>query len=291
MATTNDVPAAEADDTAIELGRRFAVHGVELAWDRWGPDEGPPLVLGHGFSGSAQDFAGNIVALAADRPVIVFERRGHGTSTKTGDAATYTIDQLVADEIAFLEATGGGPVDLLGHSMGGRVAVEVAIVRPDLVRSLIMMDTSAWSFQTADEDVRAMLTAFFETYDPARGLPDTSAMRGPGDELIEARVPAGLRARREATAATFDPVALRELGMALFGNTIESMRPRLGEIAVPVTVVVGEHDHPFVDQADELAAEVGDGRVVVIAGAYHSPQLTHVPEWRAAIEGHLARVG
>ena len=62
---------------------------------------------------------------------------------------------------------------------------------------------------------------------------------------------------------------------------------RLPSIACPTTVIVGEHDHPLVDQAPELAAEVADGRLTVIEGAYHSPQLTHPSEWRAAVEAHL----
>jgi len=53
-------------------------------------------------------------------------------------------------------------------------------------------------------------------------------------------------------------------------------------------VVVGQHDHPLVDQAPELAAGVADGRLSVIEGAYHSPQLTHGAPWLAAVEAHLA---
>jgi pimeloyl-ACP methyl ester carboxylesterase len=56
-------------------------------------------------------------------------------------------------------------------------------------------------------------------------------------------------------------------------------------------VIVGEHDHPLVDQAAELAAAVADGRLSVIAGAYHSPQLTHPADWRAAVGAHLAWAG
>jgi pimeloyl-ACP methyl ester carboxylesterase len=92
-----------------------------------------------------------------------------------------------------------------------------------------------------------------------------------------------------ASSHPSDPVALRELGWQLFGEVAPTMRPRLGEIRVPVTVLVGSEDHPLVDQAPDLAAEVGDGELVVIDGAYHSPQLTHPAEWLAAIEGHLAR--
>ena len=74
-------------------------------------------------------------------------------------------------------------------------------------------------------------------------------------------------------AAAFDPYVLKALGRQLF----EGLR-RLGPPATrpdlrPVTVIVGEHDHPFIDQAVDLAAEVADGRVIGIDGAYHSPQL------------------
>jgi pimeloyl-ACP methyl ester carboxylesterase len=264
----------------IELSRRFAVDGIELAWDRWGPAAGTAFVLGHGFSGSVQDFALEIRVLAADRPVLAFDRRGHGFGTHAPDPSGYGIDRLVGDEIAFLEAHGGGPVDLLGHSMGGRIAVQVAADRPDLVRSLILMDTSAWSFRSVDPEIAALLSGFFETYDPAHGLPNMDAMRTPEDDLIEARVPQDLRDRRDAMFQRFDPVALRELGWQLFGEVAPSMRPRLGEVTCPVTVIVGANDHPFVDQGPDLAAEVADGELVVIDGAYHSPQLTHPAEWR-----------
>ena len=55
-------------DQPIELTKTFAVNGVELSWDRWGPDAGTPLVLGHGFSGSVADFVLEIPVLAASRP-------------------------------------------------------------------------------------------------------------------------------------------------------------------------------------------------------------------------------
>jgi pimeloyl-ACP methyl ester carboxylesterase len=69
-----------------------------------------------------------------------------------------------------------------------------------------------------------------------------------------------------------------------------SLRVNLPSITCPTTVIAGQHDHPLVDQAPELAGEVADGRLTVIPGAYHSPQLTHPSEWRAAVEAHLAWV-
>ena len=71
---------------------------------------------------------------------------------------------------------------------------------------------------------------------------------------------------------------------------MEPVRDRLGEIAFPVTVIAGEHDHPFVGQAPVFASEVADGQCTIIGGAYHSPQLTHPTEWRAAVQTHLSWV-
>jgi pimeloyl-ACP methyl ester carboxylesterase len=270
-----------------ELDDRLAVNGVELAWGAWG--EGPTLVLCHGFSGSAHDFDLQLSRLSRAGRVVTLDQRGHGRSTKCGQLDPYRIEQLAEDLAAFLGAVGGGPVDLLGHSMGGRVVLEVALEHPELVRSLILMDTSAWSFEVADDAIREMLVGFFASYDPTQGLPDFSVMSGPEDPLIEAATDPQWRERKESLLAEFDPYALVALGHALFSNSVSSRRDRLREVACPVTVIAGEHDHPFVDQAPELAAEVTDGDLVVIAGAYHSPQLTHPEEWAAAVEAHLGR--
>ena len=142
-------PTAAAAET-------FHVNGVDLAWSERGScREGTPtLVLCHGFTGSSLDFALQVDALAADRRVVTLDQRGHGASTRTGRLEGYTIEQLSADLVAFIEAVGSGPVDLLGHSMGGRVVMGLVQDRPDLVRSLILMDTTAWSFAPPDE-VRA----------------------------------------------------------------------------------------------------------------------------------------
>ncbi|HUS62779.1 MAG TPA: alpha/beta hydrolase [Acidimicrobiales bacterium] len=267
-----------------ELSKRFSVNGVDLAWQDWG--EGEPFVLCHGFSGSAHDFDLNVEALAERRRVVALDHRGHGRSTKLATTDGYSIAQLAADLIALIDANVDAPVDLLGHSMGGRIALELALSRPDLVRSLVLMDTSAWSFVSPDPETRAMIEGFMASFDPADGLPKMPP--GPEDELIARSTPTAWQEVKDRLSAGFDPYALSALGRELFGPGI-SVRDRLGDIACPVTVIVGSLDRPFVDQAPELAGEVKDGEHVIIDGAYHSPQLTHGDEWHRAVEAHLAR--
>jgi pimeloyl-ACP methyl ester carboxylesterase len=273
-----------------DLTRRFTVDDVSLAWDRWGDDvDATPLFLCHGFSGSSHDFALHVEGLARGRAVMCVDHRGHGRSPKLGATDRYSIDRLTADLIALLDAEAGGPVDLLGHSMGGAISLRVTLERPDLVRSLVLMDTSAWSFAPPDADIAALMAAFIDGYRPADGLPDLTSFSGPEEPLIAAATPAAWQVVKDEMAAAFDPYALKALGGELFHDEGISVRGRLGEIGCPVTVIVGELDQPFADQADQLAAEMADGALTVIAGAYHSPQLTHPAEWIAAVDAHLAR--
>lgn len=269
-----------------EPDRTFDVEGFALAWGEWGRGDGPPLVLVHGFSGSAHDFALHIPALAEDRRVLAIDHRGHGRSSKSLDETTYTMDHIVDDVIDWLTHTVDGPVDLLGHSMGGRVALRIALARRDLLRSLILMDTTAWSFGIDDPDVKALVVDWFSSIGPdtALGWPET-----PETPLIAAATPAQWQNRKAELDAGVDPMACRALGLALFDDRVEPVDHRLGDIDLPVTVIVGEHDHPYVDHAPALAEALPDGRFVVIAGAYHSPQLTHQAEWRAAVDAHLAQ--
>jgi pimeloyl-ACP methyl ester carboxylesterase len=269
------------------------VNGVELAWSERGSGQAgtPTLVLVHGFTGSAHDFDLVTDDLAQDRRVVLLDQRGHGRSTKTGILAGYTIDQLVADLVVFLELVGGGPVDLLGHSMGGRVAMGLVLRRPDLVNTAVFMDTSAWSFVPPDDSIRQTVRAWIEAFDPEQGMPGSISLGSPEDALIEERVPASWQKEKDAQFAGMDPFAMKAFGMALMADRAEgetSLRSELPSIACPVTVIAGEHDHPLVDQAPELAGLVANGRLAVIDGAYHSPQLTHPDEWKAVVRAHLA---
>jgi pimeloyl-ACP methyl ester carboxylesterase len=273
------------------MSERLAINGVELRWDEWGAGPAPTLLLCHGYTGSSHDFSLHTGELSKNRRVVTLDQRGHGLSTKCGDLESYSVDQLVNDLTGFIEKVGDGPVDLLGHSMGGRVVLGVVLSRPDLVNSLILMDTSAWSFRQPDDGIATMVAEFMEKFDPARGVPENFGVPGPEDVLIEATTPAEWRREKDQILAGTDAYAIKALGVELLAEGISSVRPLLPSITCPTTVLVGSHDHPMVDQAPDLMAELGHGRLAMIDGAYHSPQLTHHEEWRAAIEAHLAWAG
>ena len=278
------------DPTATELTQRYDVPGFSLAWDSWGDEPGPPLVLLHGYTGSVHDFAMHIPALATNRRVFAIEHRGHGRSSGSGDPSTYTVDHIVDDTLAWVHdivAPDDQPFDLLGHSMGGRVAIRFALARRDLLRSLVLMDTTAWAFG-GDDEWRRIAIDFLRTIEPGQLPP--RAPRVDEDKLIDAAVPDGWRDTKGEIRDQMDPMAQRALGLQLFANELDRVDHQLGDIPCPTTVIAGEFDEPYVSHGPRLAAAIPNAEFVMIEGAYHSPQLTHGAEWLAAVEAHLARL-
>lgn len=100
-------------------------------------EQASPLLIVHGLYGSARNW-GVIAKRLSDRgPVLAVDQRNHGLSPWY-DTQTY---QDMADDLAqVIEAEGIGPVDLLGHSMGGKASMVLALCRPDLVRRLVVAD-------------------------------------------------------------------------------------------------------------------------------------------------------
>lgn len=259
-----------------EVELSVASHGA-------GPSEGPPLVLLHGFTGAADDWAGVVDVLAADRPVVTVEHRGHGDSTNTGDAASYTFDQLVTDFTAVADTLELDGFDLLGHSMGGIVAMRYALTHPERLRSLLLMDTGAAAGPEGPSQafMRAGFTlardggmlAVFEAISP---------YMGEGEEADGAR--AVLRHKYER----MDPVAFAALGEELL--THASVLDRLAGLDLPTTVLVGETDG-LRPEADVLAATIPGAALRVIPDAAHSPQVENRGAWLEVVQEHLARVG
>ncbi|MGY5060632.1 alpha/beta fold hydrolase [Streptomyces sp. 900105755] len=117
--------------------RAIGVGGVRLACRTWGPAAAPPLVLLHALGEDAADWAAVVPALARSRRVYALDLRGHGRSDWPGE---YSLELMRDDVFRFLDALGSGPVELIGHSMGGVVAYLLAADRPRRVSRLVLED-------------------------------------------------------------------------------------------------------------------------------------------------------
>jgi len=105
-------------------------------YDHPGPASTPPLVIAHGLYGSGKNWGAIARKLAADRRVIAVDMRNHGDSPWS---STHHYTDLGADLVELAESL-GTPIDLLGHSMGGKASMMATLTRPDLIRKLIVAD-------------------------------------------------------------------------------------------------------------------------------------------------------
>ncbi|WFB05738.1 alpha/beta hydrolase [Streptomyces sp. LX-29] len=170
------------------------VNGAQVHYEQTG--SGPALVLVHGTgsAGAAVNWGQTLPRFTPHRSVITPDLSG--TDTTVDDGAPLTAERLAAQVIAVIEATEGGPVDLLGFSMGSTVAATVAALRPDLVRRLIL--AAGWAHTGSDEYLTSLFTLWqnLGASDPAsfgRAVAMTGFSRGflntIGRDQFEALIP------------------------------------------------------------------------------------------------------
>lgn len=138
----------------------FEHDGVGLAYDVSGPADTPRIVLIHGLSSARTTWDRITPALRERYRVFRLDLRGHGDSTHA--PGTYTLDRYSPDVIAFLLQVVGSPAVLVGHSLGGVVAADVARRRPDLVTALVLEDPPMYRGDPSEQgEERGRIASFF----------------------------------------------------------------------------------------------------------------------------------
>ncbi len=118
------------------------MNGLRLCCHDWGPPGAPPLLLLHGITGQARSWDRVARALTPEHRVLALDLRGHGESEAAPDG-DYRVVTLAADLAAVIEALALGPCVVVGHSLGGRVAIAHAAAHPEQVSRLVLVDAPA----------------------------------------------------------------------------------------------------------------------------------------------------
>ena len=129
-------PSDGAPALLHEAGRTGAT-----AWDLYGRGDGVPVVALHGWTDAGACWSPSIPRWAVGRQVLTVDARGHGRTSLPEEP--FTIAALARDAAAVVAEVLGRPAVVVGHSMGGLVAEEMALAAPDLVAALVLEDP-AW---------------------------------------------------------------------------------------------------------------------------------------------------
>jgi len=234
---------------------------IDVAWFEVG--RGEPLVLIHGLADDHRAWRRALPGLMLGHRVLLYDLRGHGgTSLGLPDG---TLRQLGLDLIALLDAAGVDRADIAGFSLGGTIAMRVAIDHPERVGGLVLVATSSRVGRAAAEWYRERVD-MVERADPVlretmdRDTADVYA-QSPG-ELEE-----GLLIRRQSTA---DPRGYGNACAAMAALNVQPLDPEVDRISAPTLIVASELDRHCPPKAAEIIATgIRGSRLEVMVGAGH----------------------
>jgi pimeloyl-ACP methyl ester carboxylesterase len=231
-----------------------------------------PLVLSHGFGASAAMWEANLAALSAGRAVITWDMRGHGRSGSPADQDQYSEAATVADLAAILDSQGIDRAVIGGLSLGGYMSLAFWLAHPDRVAALVLCDTGPGYRKDAARqqwnDQAAVTAGRFERdgLGALSGSPETR-VAGHGSAQGLARAARGMLAQQDARVITALP-----------------------DIDVPVLVVVGDRDEPFLGAASYMTAKIPGAQQAVIADAGHASNIDQPAAFDQAVLAFLGQL-
>lgn len=254
------------------------VGDVSLYYEMRG--QGEPLLLIHGLGSSSRDWEYQVPFFARDYEVVVYDVRGHGQSDKP--PGPYSVPLFTRDLAGLIEGLEIAPAHVVGISMGGMIGLELVVDRPDLVRSLVVVnsvpDMTVRTWRQRFEVWQRLLVA------PLLGMERVGEVLG---QRLFPKVEQGeLRELFTERWAENDPRAYREAVKAIVGWTVDQ---HLASIACPVLVVSGDHDYSTVEFKAAYAARIPRGELVVIEDSGHGTPVDQPEAFNQAVAAFLQR--
>ena len=254
---------------AIDVG------GTNIYYETRG--SGEPIVLIHGLGSHAGDWRGQTDGLSSAFRVIAIDLRGHGQSDKP--AGPYSVPLFARDVACVLRALQLGPAHIVGLSLGGAVAFQLAVDEPALVRTLTIVNsgpsfTASWKIRLALGIRLFMLKVF-----GLRTLASTIASR-----LFPKPEQEALRRDFVEHVTTNDVRAYEASTRAVVGWSVED---RLARITCPVLVISGDRDYTPVALKEAYVRKMPNARLEVMTDAGHACTIEKPEEFNALVRSFL----
>jgi pimeloyl-ACP methyl ester carboxylesterase len=241
---------------ALEV--RARIRDIDVNYESFGAGE--PLLLIHGLGSSTNDWEPQIPDLARHFQVITYDVRGHGLTSKP--RGPYSVQQFAEDALALLQHLHVGPAHVLGISMGGMIAFQLAVDHPAAVKSLTIVNSGPELVLRTWRQRLAIYSRF--------AIVRLMGMRKMGEVLANKLL---LGPRHAATRETFverwsrnDPSAYLRALRALIGWSVTA---RLGSIIAPTLILTADQDYTPVPFKEAYTRKIPGAKLVVVPDSRH----------------------
>ncbi|MDX6628489.1 MAG: hypothetical protein QOH00_735 [Gaiellales bacterium] len=283
--TSEDVEAAATDSSPdlreewLRLDGGSRIYALSA-----GPRAAPAVVFVHGIGGSSATWQGVMAAFVDAHHVVALDLPGHGQSDISESPTTdYDLDGLARAMIGALDRLGLERFTLVGHSLGGAIALAAALAFPDRVTRLVLVDSSGLGAEINPDLLRLL--------DEPPSLVGSRALLELFFDDQRLVLDAGVAEHHTALSRPGAHAAVRAIRDAAFGGTSQRPLPdeRLARITQPVLLVWGDRDRVIpAAHAEHARATIADVEVEVIPNAGHAPHVEQPAAFTAILARFLA---
>lgn len=257
-----------------------------LPYRSTGPSAAPALVFLHGFLGSALDWA-DIVERLPEVRCLAVDLPGHGRNLACGSLESYSLAGATRGLLALMDGLDIRQCIPVGYSMGGRLALYVAVHYPErcikvvvesgspgLARDSERRNRRKWDEQKAQELEHGDFEEFLARWYAQTLFDSLTREKGRFQKVLEAR-------RRN------DPLELAKSLRAMGTGSQDALWNRLGTLDVPVLAIAGEHDAKYRKMSRDMVSLCKKGEYVVVANAGHNVHVENPGDYVRAIRQHV----
>ncbi len=270
---------------------RIAVNGVHLNVEVRG--RGPALLLLHGFTGSAATWTPHLSASGGWRgfTTVAVDLLGHGASDCPTDPRRYRMERCLEDLVALLDRLDVWRAAVLGYSMGGRVALHLALSapgRPERLWALVLESASPGIEDASEREERARSDAALAEAIERDGV-EAFVERWQALPLFasQARLPAAVREELRRQRLGNDRRGLANSLRGLGAGQQEPVLARMGGIGIPALLIAGALDDKYCDLARRMATALPCARTEIVPDAGHAVHLDRPEAFAGAVRGFL----
>lgn len=251
---------------------QLEVNGISYAFEMEG--EGEPLVLLHGFAGSSAMWSPFLPYLGQDFLILTIDILGHGRTRSPADPQRYSMEQVAEDITAVVQHLIQEPAHLLGYSMGGRLALYLALSQPTLWRSLVLESSTAGLASPEARSARQAQDAKLAERIQREGVPAfVEFWQDVPIFASQKNLPTEAWQRQKRQRLQNNPLGLAHSLLGMGTGSQPNLWPRLAELHVPTFLLAGALDEKYVAIVGQLGEQIAGAQTAVLPDVGHNTHL------------------